>query len=102
MHRSAAVATAALCFWASTAALEAQNQYRCWLGPITYTCTDLGGSVQVAFDNQDVEFNNLPANAQFTLNYMQNGVTTTSDGPFTVEQTSGTRDYGSFATSFAA
>jgi hypothetical protein len=93
---------AALALAAAPATLEAQNQYRRWLGPITYTCTDLGGSVQVAFDNQDIEFNNLPADAQFTLNYMQNGVTTNSDGPFTVEQTSGTLDYGAFATSFAA
>lgn len=102
MRRVAGLAIAFI-LWVSSGPLEAQNQYRRWLGPITYTCTDLGGGVvQVGFDNQNVEFNNLPADAQFTLNYVQNGVTTSSDGPYTVEQTSGTHAYGPFATNFPA
>lgn len=96
--------TATLFFlFALPGALAAQDQYRRWLGPITYTCTDLGGGVvHVDFDNQNVEFNNLPADAQFTLNYMDNGVTVLTSGPFTVEQTTGTHLYGAFTETFTS
>ena len=36
---------------------------------------------------------NLPPSAEYTINYIDNGVTHT-DGPYTVEQTSGTHVYG--------
>lgn len=79
----------------------AADQYRRWLdNGKTITCADIGGGVfQAQLSNQDVEFANLPANAQFTINYIANGVMT-PDGPYTVEQTSGTRAYGAFAQSF--
>ena len=77
--------------------------FRRWLdNGKTFTCSPAGGGgVQVLISNQDVEFSGLPANAQFTINYIDNGVIQT-DGPFTVEQTSGTRSYGAFSEPFAA
>jgi hypothetical protein len=77
--------------------------FRRWLDDgKTFTCTDMGGGIiQVLLSNQDVEFYNLPVDAEFTLNYIDNGVNTPS-GPFTVEQTSGTRNYGSFAENFTS
>jgi hypothetical protein len=51
--------------------------------------------------DQNVEFSDLPAGAQFTLNYVDNGVTTSS-GPFGVEQTTGTKVYGSFLEPFSS
>ncbi len=75
------------------------DQYRRWLDDgKTFTCTDMGDHIQVTLSNQDVEFSNLPADAEFTLNYIDNGVNTPS-GPYVVEQTSGTRAYGAFAES---
>lgn len=77
------------------------EQYRRWVNDKTYTCTQSGGMIDVILNNQNVEFANLPADAQFTLNYIDNGVVTPT-GPYTVEQTSGTHSYGSFAESFSA
>lgn len=76
-------------------------QFRRWLdNGKTFTCTKLaGGTIQLVLSNQAVEFSNLPADAQFMIHYIENGVDS-SDGPFTVEQTSGTRSYGAFATNF--
>jgi len=75
----------------------AQYAFRRWLAPKTFSCDYLPGfaDVGVSLANQDVEFANLPPGAQFTINYIDNGVITT-DGPFAVEQTSGTKNYGSF------
>lgn len=79
------------------------ESYRRWLDDgKTFTCTDMGGGIiQVGLSNQNVEFSNLPADAQFTINYIQDGVIDT-DGPFTVEQTSGTRNYAAFQIAFSA
>lgn len=79
------------------------ESYRRWLDDgKTYTCTDVGGgTILVWLSNQNVEFSNLPADAQYTINYIQNGVIVT-DGPYTVEQTSGTRNYGAFQIAFSA
>lgn len=79
-----------------------EEQYRRWLddGKV-FTCTDTGSDISVNLSNQNVEFNNLPADAQFTINYISNGVLTT-DGPYTVEQTSGTRSYSMFSATFPA
>src|SRR5262249_9711790 len=82
----------------SPAGAAAGDRYRRWISPKTKTCSTTATGVQVAIDNQDVEFNNLPADAQFTIEYIVNGVSTV-DGPFTVEQTSGTKNYGSFSQS---
>src|SRR5262245_58502657 len=70
--------------------------YRRWISPKVLTCSSPGPGVQAAIDNQNVEFNALPADAQYTINYVLNGVTTTT-GPLTVEQTSGTRNYAAFS-----
>ena len=78
----------------------AGDQYRRWISPKSYTCTDTGSGVDVTLADQNVEFHSLPSNAQFTLNYIDNGVTS-SDGPYTVEQTSGTKNYGSFVEHFS-
>jgi hypothetical protein len=76
------------------------DAYRRWTSPKSFTCEANGGSgKRVVLNNQNVEFNDLPANAQFTLNYIRNGVTET-DGPYTVEKTSGTQSYGSFLEAF--
>jgi len=75
------------------------EQYRRWINNKNISCTTGSGVVYANLDNQDVEFNNLPADAQFVINYIDNGVNS-PDGPFTVEQTSGTKAYGSFAESF--
>ena len=83
--------------------VNAADQYRRWLddGKV-FTCTDLGGGViQVALNNQNVEFNALPVDAEFTINYIDNGVNT-PNGPYTVEQTSGTLNYGNFAENFTS
>ena len=77
------------------------NQYRRWVADKTYSCTTGAGVVYANLNNQNVEFNNLPANAQFTINYIRNGVLTV-DGPYTVEQISGTKAYSAFAQSFPA
>ena len=80
----------------------AGDQFRRWLSPKSYSCTDMGGGViQVLINNQDVEFHSLPSNAEFLLNYIDNGVPVT-DGPYGVEQTSGTKAYGALAENFAA
>ncbi len=77
--------------------------YRRWTGPKTYACEANGPSgVRVTLSDQAVEFGGgLPADAQFTINYVDDGVETAS-GPYTVEQTSGTKVYGAFAEPFAA
>ncbi|MFN8527730.1 MAG: hypothetical protein U0670_03870 [Anaerolineae bacterium] len=75
------------------------EQYRRWLNNKSMSCSTGSGVVYANLSNQDVEFNNLPADAQFTINYVDNGLNTPS-GPYTVEQTSGTKAYGSFAESF--
>ena len=77
------------------------TQYRRWSSPKTISCTNTGGTIWVNLDNQNVEFNDLPANAQFINHYIDNGVDTPS-GPFTVEQTSGTKNYSAFAEPFAS
>ena len=57
------------------------NQYRRWLDDgKTYTCTDTGTAIAITISNQDVEFNNLPEDAQYTINNIANGVNTPS-GP---------------------
>lgn len=82
-------------------AAEGQS-FRRWLDDgKTFTCSTVSGGVNVFLSNQNVEFANLPADAEFTINYIKNGVIET-DGPFTVEQTSGTRSYGPFSTDFPA
>jgi hypothetical protein len=87
---------------ASIKNVEHSLLYRRWLdNGKTFTCTTVGSVIQMILSNQDVEFNNLPADAQFTLNYIHNGHTET-DGPFTVEQTSGTHAYGSFREDFSS
>ncbi len=77
------------------------NQFRRWAADKTYSCTTGAGVVYANLNNQNIEFNNLPADAQFTINYIRNGVLTV-DGPYTVEQISGTKAYGAFAQSFPA
>src|SRR5262249_15506440 len=76
--------------------LASAESYRRWLAPKTFTCSHGAGSASAALNNQDVEFSDLPVGAQFTINYVDNGVTTTS-GPFGVELTTGTFPYASFA-----
>jgi hypothetical protein len=90
----------------ATGTVSATNQtigtgdpYRRWISPKSYSCTDVGGHIDVHLTDQNVEFNNLPVDAQYTINYIDNGVNTPS-GPFTVEQTSGTKNYGSFTETF--
>ncbi|MBL8130352.1 MAG: hypothetical protein JNL42_00735 [Anaerolineae bacterium] len=98
--RVSLVATLAALLLIPMVTQAAGDQYRRWLNDgKTYTCTQGVGSVQVGLSQQNVEFNNLPADAQFTINYISNGVIQT-DGPYTVEQTSGTKNYGAFAISF--
>lgn len=99
----------AVCFSDASGSMAAVNrdtgpsptQYRRWTSPKTFSCSNSGGGIQVLLDNQNVEFNDLPANAQFILHYIDNGVDSSS-GPFTVEQTSGTHNYGAFAEAFAS
>lgn len=78
---------------------HAIGQYRRWTKGKTYTCTDMGGGVAVTIDGQDVEFALLPADAKYTLHYVQNGIDE-SVGPFTVEQTSGVHAYAPFGVDF--
>ena len=87
-------------FLLSLSSAQAADQYRRWLNDgKTYTCTNVAGTVTVTLSNQNIEFNNLPADAQFTINYINNGVTQI-DGPYTVEQTTGTLNYNAFITTF--
>jgi len=67
----------------------------------TVRCETVGSSVRALISNQDVQFDALPVDAQYTLNYIDNGVES-SDGPFTVEQTSGTLSYGGLSEPFAS
>ena len=79
----------------------AGDQYRRWLDDgKTYECIDDGVSITVSISQQNVEFNNLPADAEYTINDIDNGVLVNTDGPYVVEQTSGTLNYGDFATGF--
>lgn len=73
--------------------------YRRWLAPKTYSCAYGVGNVLVTLSEQNTEFANLPPDATFTLNYVDNGVVTTN-GPFPVEQLSGTKAYGTFGEFF--
>jgi hypothetical protein len=75
------------------------DPYRRWISPKGRTCSTTVSGVEVHISDQDVEFNNLPADAEFTINYIRNGVTTV-DGPYPVEQTSGTKSYGAFVQGF--
>lgn len=75
------------------------EQYRRWINDKNVSCTTGSGVVYANLSNQNVEFNGLSADAQFTINYIENGVLNT-DGPYTVEQVSGTHNYGAFAESF--
>lgn len=87
---------AGLLVWAS-ALSAAGDQYRRWLDDgKTVTCSV---GTQLVFSNQNVEFAGLPVDAEFTINYFSNGVLDSSSGPYVVEQTSGTRNYGAFAAS---
>lgn len=78
-------------------ALEA---YRRWYddGKV-FTCAQSGTGVTITLSQQNVEFGNLPADAQYTINYIRNGELQT-DGPFLTEQTSGTRIYGAYPADF--
>ena len=78
------------------------DPYRRWSGSKGYTCEpDGGGGVQVRLSDQDVEFNDLPGGAQFTINYIKNGLIQT-DGPYAVEKANGFTSYGSFTVGFAS
>ena len=87
----------------SATAHAGTDPYRRWADDgKAYSCADAGGGViHVDLSNQNVEFDALPAAAQFTINYVKNGVET-ADGPYTVEKTSGTQNYGAFRADFAA
>ncbi len=94
----------ALLLMLSFTVVSAQDEaYRRWLDDgKTFTCTDLGGGViAVVLSNQNVEFNHLPPSAEFSINYIENGVLT-FDGYYPVEQTSGTRSYNQFTALFTA
>ena len=85
-----------LLVWAS-ALSAAGDQFRRWLDDgKTVTCSS---GTSMLFSNQNIEFANLPVNAEFTINYVLNGVLYASTGPYVVEQTTGTRNYGAFGTS---
>jgi len=101
MRRFRSIVTLALVLGALPSIAHAADVYRRWLAPKTYTCSTGPSNVTIAIDNQNVEFNNLPADAQFTIGYIVNGAATT-DGPYPVEQTSGTKSYGSFGQNFPA
>ncbi|MEZ5140143.1 MAG: DUF4214 domain-containing protein [Acidimicrobiales bacterium] len=75
------------------------DPYRRWKGPKTATCSHTAGAAKVSFTEQDVEFNDLPAGAQFTIHYIDDGVDTVN-GPFAVEQQNGTKAYASFSEVF--
>lgn len=75
------------------------DSYRRWSGSKTYTCATDGTGAGVTLGDQNVEFANLAAGDQFTINYIDDGVTTAS-GPYAVEQYSGTKSYGSFSEHF--
>jgi hypothetical protein len=83
------------------AELASADSYRRWLAPKTFTCSHGPSSATASIDNQNVEFADLPAGAQYTINYIDNGVTTTN-GPYTVEKTSGTQAYAPFGEFFDA
>jgi hypothetical protein len=100
--RPVLLAVAASLALVSTSARAGGDQYRRWVADKTFTCTAGMGGVSVVLDNQNVEFNNLPADAQMSIHYVQDGVVTGADGPYPVEQTSGTKSYGSFLTTFPA
>ena len=75
------------------------EQYRRWINDKNASCTTGSGVVYANLNNQNVEFNGLSADAQFTINYIRNGVLSV-DGPYTVEQISGTHNYGASGDSF--
>jgi hypothetical protein len=87
----------------SATAHAGTDPYRRWADDgKTYECVDVGeGVIHVNLSNQNTEFDALPADAQFTINYVKNG-TNTPTGPYTVEQTSGTHNYSAFQIDFAA
>ena len=87
----------------SATAHAGTDPYRRWADDgKAYSCADAGGGViHVDLTNQNIEFDALPADAQFTINYVKNGAEE-ADGPYTVEKTSGTQTYGSFRVDFAA
>jgi hypothetical protein len=93
-----------LLVWAS-ALSAAGDQYRRWLDDgKTVMCS---GGMTLTYSNQNIEFANLPVDAQFTINYLRNGVLEIIDGPYVVEQTTGTLNYnallisGSFPLTYA-
>ena len=77
------------------------DSYRRWTGGKTASCSSDAGGAHVTLSNQNVEFSSLLATDQFTINYVLDGVNHPS-GPFPVEQTSGTKAYGSFSQDFDA
>lgn len=79
----------------------ADEPFRRWLDDgKTLTCTDMGAYIDVRLSNQNVEFYNLELTDEFTINYIKNGMTTITDGPYPVEMTDGTMDYNQFAEQF--
>ncbi len=68
--------------------------YRRWIDNKTFSC-DASGTDGVVISNQDIELSGLPAGSEYTMNYIVNG-TNTPSGPYPVEDTTGTRNYGAF------
>ena len=69
--------------------------YRRWIDNKTFTCENSLGDDGVSISNQDVQLSGLPAGAEFKVHYIVNGVDTT-DGPYPVEDATGTRAYGAY------
>ena len=74
--------------------------FRRWILPKTYECRTTATGVAVVLSEQDVLNDSLPAGAQFTLGYIDDGVVTT-DGPFPAEA-NGVHHYGAFSEPFAS
>lgn len=75
-------------------------QYRRWRSSNTYSCTQTEPNViTVALDAQPIEFNNLPAGAEWTSTSINNGIVLAS-ARYPAEQASGEIVYGNFATYF--
>lgn len=92
-------AVAATLAAASAPAGAITASYRRWSGAKDYTCATAGSGARVSISDQNVEFSNLAAGDTFTINYIDDGVTTPY-GPYAVEQYSGTKAYGSFSEDF--
>ena len=96
---------AALLLWFAVAAMvppaasAAGDPYRRWSSPMGYTCGTSGSLVFVRVHDNVVEFNELPAGAQYASTFVRNGVASTT-GPLPVEQTSGTVTYGTVSVDF--